>query len=128
MTGDARSPHQVLVQSVAMQIEYVRLKSFRAFKDVTLRDLPRFCVLVGANGSGKSTLLSVFGFLRDAMNSNVTAALGRLGGKAHAASARISTPLAAAPPTSGPSPMPRGSWRIREIAAKVSSWRLANRR
>lgn len=63
-----------------MQIEFIRLKNFRAFRDVTLRDIPRFCVLVGANGTGKSTLFSVFAFLRDAMNSNVTAALARLGG------------------------------------------------
>lgn len=63
-----------------MKIEFVRLKNFRAFRDVTLRDIPSFCVLVGANGTGKSTLFSVFGFLRDAMSTNVTAALGRLGG------------------------------------------------
>ena len=63
-----------------MQIEAIRLKNFRTFKDVNLRDLPRFCVLVGANGAGKSTLFSVFAFLRDAMTTNLTAALGRLGG------------------------------------------------
>ena len=63
-----------------MQIESISLKNFRAFRDVTLRDIPRFCVLVGANGTGKSTLFSVFGFLRDAMTTNLTAALGKLGG------------------------------------------------
>ena len=63
-----------------MHIEAIRLKNFRAFKDITLRDIPRFCVLVGANGSGKSTLFSMFAFLRDAMSTNVTAALARLGG------------------------------------------------
>ena len=63
-----------------MQIESLRLRNFRAFKDVTMRNIPRFCVLVGANGTGKSTLFSVFAFLRDAMTTNVTAALGRLGG------------------------------------------------
>ena len=63
-----------------MQIEAIRLKNFRTFKDVNLRDIPRFCVLVGANGTGKSTLFSVFAFLRDAMTTNLTAALGRLGG------------------------------------------------
>lgn len=62
------------------QIESIRLKNFRTFQDVTLRDIPRFCVLVGANGTGKSTLFSVFAFLRDAMTTNLTAALGRLGG------------------------------------------------
>jgi predicted ATPase len=63
-----------------MQIESIRLKNFRAFKNITLRDIPNFCVLVGANGTGKSTLFSVFGLLRDAMTTNITAALGRLGG------------------------------------------------
>ena len=63
-----------------MQIDAIRLKNFRAFQDVTLKDIPRFCVLVGANGTGKSTLFSVFAFLRDAMTTNLSAALGRLGG------------------------------------------------
>lgn len=35
---------------------------------------------MGANSAGKSTIFSVFGFLRDAMNSNVNAAPARLGG------------------------------------------------
>ena len=63
-----------------MQIESLRLKNFRAFQDVTLKDIPRFCVMVGANGTGKSTLFSVFAFLRDAMAGNVTSALAKLGG------------------------------------------------
>ena len=63
-----------------MQIEFIRLKNFRAFQDVTMKDIPRFCVLVGANGTGKSTLFSVFAFLRDAMAGNVTSALAKLGG------------------------------------------------
>ena len=63
-----------------MQIEYLRLKNFRAFRDVEMRKIPRLVVLVGANGTGKSTLFSVFGFLRDAMTSNVTTALAKLGG------------------------------------------------
>jgi predicted ATPase len=63
-----------------MKIEHIRLKNFRTFRDIAFRDVPDFCVLVGANGSGKSTLFSVFAFLRDAMATNVTAALGRLGG------------------------------------------------
>ncbi|MBZ0153902.1 MAG: AAA family ATPase [Planctomycetes bacterium] len=63
-----------------MRIESLRLKNFRAFKDVLLKDLPGFSVFVGANGTGKTTLFSVFGFLRDAMTTNVSSALGRLGG------------------------------------------------
>ena len=45
-----------------------------------MRGIPRLAILVGANGTGKSTLFSVFGFLRDAMNTNVRAALSKLGG------------------------------------------------
>ena len=63
-----------------MQIEQIRLKNFRAFKDVTMRNIPKFAVIIGSNGSGKSTLFSVFGFLKDAMTSNVTTALTKLGG------------------------------------------------
>ncbi len=63
-----------------MHIEYLRVKNFRAFREVELRDIPRFAVVVGANGTGKSTLFSIFGFLRDAMTSNVTTALAKLGG------------------------------------------------
>ena len=47
-----------------MQIERLRIKNFRAFKDVEMRAIPRLAILVGANGTGKSTLFSVFGFLR----------------------------------------------------------------
>ncbi|GFK94974.1 Chromosome partition protein Smc [Fundidesulfovibrio magnetotacticus] len=63
-----------------MKIESLRLKNFKSFRDVVFSDLPNFCVVVGANGTGKSTVFSVFGFLRDAMASNVNAALVRLGG------------------------------------------------
>jgi len=63
-----------------MKIEAIRLRNFRAFREVHLREIPSFCVVVGANGTGKSTLFSVFSFLRDAMSSNVSAALARLGG------------------------------------------------
>lgn len=63
-----------------MKIESLRLKNFKAFQDVELKNLPGFCVFVGANGSGKSTIFNVFGFLRDAMASNVNTALAKLGG------------------------------------------------
>ncbi len=63
-----------------MQITQIKLKNFRAFQDVAMRDIPPFAILVGANGTGKSTLFSVFSFLREAMTSNVTTALAQLGG------------------------------------------------
>nr|VFK80015.1 MAG: Predicted ATPase [Candidatus Kentron sp. SD] len=63
-----------------MKIESIRLKNFKSFRDVTMRDIPRFCVLVGANGAGKSTLFKVFEFLKEALSGNIHTALVKLGG------------------------------------------------
>ena len=63
-----------------MKLEAVRIRNFRAFKDVEMTDIPSFCVLVGANGVGKSTFFSVFGFLKDAMTTDVNHALVKIGG------------------------------------------------
>ena len=63
-----------------MKIEALRIKNFKAFKDVEMQDIPAFCVIVGANGTGKSTLFNIFGFLKDALTTNVTTALIKQGG------------------------------------------------
>ena len=63
-----------------IKIESIRLKNFKAFRDVTMRNIPPMCVVVGANGSGKSTLFDVFGFLRDSLTDNVQVALSKRGG------------------------------------------------
>jgi len=62
-----------------MRIESIRLKNFKAFRDVHLRDIPSFLIVVGANGTGKSTLFDVFGFLRDCLKGNVRQALDSRG-------------------------------------------------
>ena len=62
-----------------MRIESIRLKNFKAFRDIHLRDIPAFFVVVGANGSGKSTLFDVFGFLHDCLKGNVRQALDKRG-------------------------------------------------
>jgi predicted ATPase len=62
-----------------MQIEAMRLKNFKAFHDIDIRAIPRFCVVVGANGSGKTTLFEVFGFLHDCLQGNVRQALDARG-------------------------------------------------
>ena len=64
----------------AMQIESIRIKNFKCFQDVELKNIPRFCVLVGANGTGKSTLFNVFAFLQDAFSNNIHTALVKQGG------------------------------------------------
>ena len=63
-----------------MKIQSIRLKNFKMFREVVIRDLPPLAVFVGANGSGKSTLFDTFGFLRDALVFNVQIALARRGG------------------------------------------------
>lgn len=62
-----------------MKIESIRLKNFKTFRDITLRDIPKFCVVVGANGSGKTTFFDVFGFLHDCLKGNVRQALDSRG-------------------------------------------------
>jgi predicted ATPase len=62
-----------------MRIESIRLKNFKAFRDVHLARMPPFMVVVGANGTGKTTLFDVFGFLHDCLQSNVRQALSARG-------------------------------------------------
>lgn len=62
-----------------MYIESLRVRNFKALQDVTLTNLPRLCVVVGANGTGKSTLFDVFAFLRDCFVGNVRQALDARG-------------------------------------------------
>ncbi len=63
-----------------MKIEAIRLKNFKVFQDITMTGIPPFCVVVGANGTGKSTLFQVFGFLKDCLTYNVSAAMQSRGG------------------------------------------------
>lgn len=63
-----------------MKIEQLRIKNFRVFRDVDIRNIPPLAIFVGANGTGKSTVFDVFSFLRDALQDNVHVALTRRGG------------------------------------------------
>ena len=71
------------------KIQSIRLKNFRTFKNIDLKicsdkdiqkNNPSFCVFIGANGTGKSTIFQVFNFLKRAMETNITTALGKIGG------------------------------------------------
>lgn len=62
-----------------MKIESIRLKNYKVFRDIYLRDIPSFMVVVGANGSGKTTLFDVFGFLHDCLKGTVRQALDKRG-------------------------------------------------
>lgn len=51
------------------RIERLKVKNFRALRDVELKNLTPLTVLLGPNGSGKSTVFDVFAFLADCFES-----------------------------------------------------------
>ena len=63
-----------------MNIETIKLKNFKVFEDIEIRNLSSLSVFVGANGTGKSTLFDVFGFLSDALKNNIRQAFSKRGG------------------------------------------------
>ena len=63
-----------------MKIEKITIENFKVYKNVEITDVGNFSVFLGANGAGKSTLFDVFGFLSDALKSNVKVALNKRGG------------------------------------------------
>ena len=65
-------------QKFKLKLESLRLKNFRAFRNAEIKNIPNYCVLVGANGVGKSTVFSVFEFLKDTLNSIATAPINQM--------------------------------------------------
>ena len=63
-----------------MKIEKILIENFKVYKKVEITNVGNFSVFLGANGAGKSTLFDVFGFLSDALKSNVKVALNKRGG------------------------------------------------
>jgi predicted ATPase len=47
-----------------MKIESIKLKNFKAFKDVEMKNIPNFWVVLKVNGSRKSTSFSRYGFVK----------------------------------------------------------------
>ena len=64
-----------------MKIETLRIKNFKAYQNVELRNLPSFCVFLGKNGCGKTTLFRIFVFLKECLATNVRTALNKEGGR-----------------------------------------------
>lgn len=56
------------------RLTYLRIKNYRALRDVEFRDLTPLTVLIGPNGSGKSTVLDALDFLAEAVRGNLQAA------------------------------------------------------
>ena len=47
------------------RIEYLRVRNYRALRDLELRSISPLTVFLGPNGSGKSTIFDVFAFLSE---------------------------------------------------------------
>ena len=54
-----------MLQQAVPHIESLRVKNYRALRDVELKQIRPLSVFLGANGSGKSTLFDVFTFLAE---------------------------------------------------------------
>ncbi len=63
-----------------MKIESLKIRNYKVFRNVEIRDIPSLAVFLGKNGTGKSTFFDIFGFLHDCLNSNVRTALMKRGG------------------------------------------------
>lgn len=63
-----------------MKIVTIKLRNYKAFRSLELKDLPELAIFIGANGTGKSTLFDVFAFLSESLQGNVRSALANRGG------------------------------------------------
>ena len=61
------------------RIEYLKVRNFRALREVEFRDLTPMTVLLGPNGSGKSTVFDVFAFLAECFEAGLRRAWDRRG-------------------------------------------------
>ena len=61
------------------RVTSVRVRNYRALRDVTLSNLTPLTVLLGPNGSGKSTVFDVFAFLLECFTEGIRKAWDRRG-------------------------------------------------
>lgn len=61
------------------RVESLRVRNYRALKDITLERLTPLTVLLGPNGSGKSTVFDVFAFLSECFSDGLRKAWERRG-------------------------------------------------
>lgn len=59
------------------RIESLRIRNYRALRDVTIEPLSPLTVLLGPNGSGKSTVFDVFAFLSECFSVGLRKALDK---------------------------------------------------
>jgi len=76
----APSDNELVEREVRMaRIEYLRVRNYRALKDVELKNITPLTALLGPNGSGKSTVFDVFAFLSECFENGLRRAWDRRG-------------------------------------------------
>ncbi len=66
-------------ERVPPRVTWLKVRNFRALRDVTMSELTPLTVLLGPNGSGKSTVFDVFAFLSECFTGGVRKAWDRRG-------------------------------------------------
>lgn len=61
------------------RIEYLRVRNYRALRDIELKSLTPLTVFLGPNGSGKSTIFDAFAFLGESFQSGLRKAWDKRG-------------------------------------------------
>ena len=59
------------------RIERLKVRNYRALRNIELKKLTPLTVLLGPNGSGKSTVFDVFAFLAECFESGLRQSLGQ---------------------------------------------------
>lgn len=77
LEGRARVPDD---RPPAPRIEELRVRNYRALRDLRLDKLSPLTVLIGPNGSGKSTVFDVFAFVSECFTEDLPGPWGKRGG------------------------------------------------
>lgn len=68
-----------MINVVPPRVTALRVRNYRALRDLNLRNLTPLTVLLGPNGSGKSTVFDVFAFLSECFSDGIRKAWDRRG-------------------------------------------------
>ena len=68
-----------MINVVPPRVTTLRVRNYRALRDLNLRNLTPLTVLLGPNGSGKSTVFDVFAFLSECFSDGIRKAWDRRG-------------------------------------------------
>lgn len=75
----APRPKPPAAEFAVPRIESLKIKNYRALKDLSLPNITPLTVLLGPNGSGKSTVFDVFAFLSECFSVGLRKALDKRG-------------------------------------------------